>query len=255
MTSSFIDILGIKISRLGLNDVIQACEDRITQKQGGYVCLANVHTVTESTEHPELQTALNEAFLAVADGVPLVWTSRLKGEPVETRVCGPDLLENWLNLHRETLVGFIGGAPGRAETIAQRFGVQAICYSSPVRPFSRENALEDWETFLKLCPKQKPPSVVWMGLGAPKQELWMNAVSPHAPETLFFGVGAAFDFLAGAKSRAPKWMQKSGLEWFYRMSQEPGRLAKRYLVTNSMFTYKIARMLLFSKKSPSKNNG
>ena len=140
--------------------------------------------------------------------------------------------------------GFIGGAPGQAEELARQFGVKANCYSPPVRPFSAENANEDSRNFLALCSGGQIPSVVWVGLGAPKQELWMQAVSPLATATLFFGIGAAFDFLTGSKSRAPLWMQKNGLEWLYRLSREPGRLGGRYLVTNSLFTVKVAKEII-----------
>lgn len=246
MSYPSVDILGISVSRLGMAGVIRACEDRIAASQGGYVCFSNVHSVTESTSNPELRSALNSAFLSVADGVPLVWTSRLKSKPVETRVCGPDFTTAWLKKHPELTYGLIGGAPGRAEELARRFDIQATCYSPPMRSFSPENAREDWNEFLKLNTSAKRPRVVWVGLGAPKQELWMQAVSAVAPETLFFGIGAAFDFLTGAKSRAPAWMQNNGLEWAFRLLQEPRRLARRYLITNALFTVKIAEELLKS---------
>jgi N-acetylglucosaminyldiphosphoundecaprenol N-acetyl-beta-D-mannosaminyltransferase len=248
MRDSKVDILGIAVSRLGMDGTIQACEERLTQKQGGYVCFANVHSVTESTNDPQIKKALNQSFLSVADGLPLIWTSRLKKEPIKTRVCGPDFTAAWLKAHPEMTYGFIGGMPGRAEELAHCFGVIAICYSPPIRPYSRENSLEDWQSFLKLCPSGKAPAVVWVGLGAPKQELWMHVVSEVAMGTMFFGIGAAFDFLTGAKARAPLWMQENGLEWLYRLGQEPSRLAKRYLVTNSLFTFKLAKEMVIDRK-------
>jgi N-acetylglucosaminyldiphosphoundecaprenol N-acetyl-beta-D-mannosaminyltransferase len=105
-----------------------------------------------------------------------------------------------------------------------------------MRPFSAENAREDWAAFLKLCPQT--PQLVWVGLGAPKQERWMREVAKVAPETLFFGIGAAMDFLSESKARAPGWMQRNGLEWFFRLVQEPRRLGMRYLATNSRFLIK-----------------
>jgi N-acetylglucosaminyldiphosphoundecaprenol N-acetyl-beta-D-mannosaminyltransferase len=140
--------------------------------------------------------------------------------------------------------GFVGGAPGQAEEIAAMFGVKGVFYSPPYRSFSSENAVDDWNRFLDLCPNRVPPSCVWVGLGAPKQEFWMQTISPLAPATLFFGVGAAFDFLSGSIKRAPKWMRDSGFEWLYRASQEPKRLFIRYLITNTKFLYLATAELL-----------
>jgi N-acetylglucosaminyldiphosphoundecaprenol N-acetyl-beta-D-mannosaminyltransferase len=105
-----VEVLGVAISRLGMSDAIQACEQHLDRGHGGYVCFANVHSVTESTSNPDLHAALNGAFLSVADGMPLVWTSRLKDQPIETRVCGPDFTAEWLKKHAQSLQGFIGGA-------------------------------------------------------------------------------------------------------------------------------------------------
>lgn len=104
-----------------------------------------------------------------------------------------------------------------------------------MRPFSPEAAMEDWENLVRVNGGKPLPHVVWIGLGAPKQELWMQAVSARIPNVVFMGVGAAFDFLTDTKKRAPVWMQKTGLEWLYRLIQEPRRLWRRYFVTNSRF--------------------
>ena len=229
------EILGVGISRLGMDGVLAACK----AVPGGYVCFANVHSVTESGDNHALMNTLNGAFLSVADGLPLVWVSRLMGRRIASRVCGPDFMARMLADTRGETHGFIGGRPGQAEIIAERFGVRCISYVTPLRPFGVNSAVEDWWNFLVKCPGGNPPKYIWVGLGAPKQELWMNAVSVGAAETLFFGVGAAFDFLSGTKERAPAWMQKSGLEWFYRLTREPGRLWKRYLETNSKFVWRL----------------
>lgn len=230
-----LNLLGIPISRRGLDEALRHCANRAKERSGGYVCFVNVHTVTEAQDSPRLAEALWNATLALADGMPLVWVSKLRGQPVESRVCGPDFMERFLKEHPTIPQGFIGGSPGQAETLASRLGGRPACYSPPMRVFSEDNAIEDWRTFLSLKPDTAPPAVVWVGLGAPKQELWMRAVSVIAPETLFFGVGAAFDFLAGTKRRAPAWMRKAGLEWSYRLFQEPARLWKRYGKTNLKF--------------------
>ncbi len=234
-------ILGVNISRLGFEQALKACLERSAQAEGGYVCFANVHNLIESHWNSEVRGALNGASFAVADGVPLVWASQWGDGPIASRVCGPDFMKAYLEKTSEEIHGMIGGAPGQGQALAEKLGFRAVCYSPPMRFFSAENAREDWLKFLELCPGGRPPAVVWVGLGAPKQELWMRAVSPLAPSTLFFGVGAAYDFLAGNKSRAPMWMQKNGLEWLYRLTQEPGRLWRRYLYTNSLFLFLLGR--------------
>lgn len=239
--SNTISILGVSISRLGLAAALDKCTQMASEERGGYACFVNVHSLTESRSSADLRVCLNGASFAFADGMPLVWVSRYYGKPVESRVCGPDFMREFLTQNQSLVQGFIGGAPGRAEELVQKFGVQGITYSPPVRAFSSENAQEDWKCFLESCPEGKAPSIVWVGLGAPKQEFWMKEVSPLAPKTLFFGVGAAFDFLTGTTARAPVWMQKSGLEWCFRLAQEPGRLWRRYLGTNTRFILELIR--------------
>lgn len=235
MESPTTPILGVPISTFGMDRAVDFCAAQARSGGGGYVCFANVHTVTESQNDPVLKRVLSRALLAVADGLPLVWSSRLRGPKIESRVCGPDFMTLFLERVRDVPTGFIGGAPGQAERLAERFGRDATCFSPPMRPFSAVKAREDWAEFIRRNGDRPVPKAIWVGLGAPKQELWMEAVSETAPDVLFFGVGAAFDFLTGSKKRAPVWMQKSGLEWFFRLVQEPRRLWRRYFVTNSRY--------------------
>lgn len=251
LPSTSVAILDIPIARVGFEDALRLCQNRVAEKKGGYVCFANVHTVTESSKNPALAHALRSAFLSVADGVPLVWVSRWKKQAIPSRVCGPDFTREFLTQNTELPMGLIGGKPGLAQQLAQKFHLKnTVTYSPPMRPFSPENAKDDWENFLKLCPQNNPPAVVWIGLGAPKQELWAKTISEIAPHTLFFAVGAAFDFLTDTKKRAPLWMQKSGLEWSYRLAQEPKRLAGRYFSTNFEFIRKVSLELISKSISP-----
>lgn len=236
-----LDILGIPISRLGLEEAIDYCATRASKRSGGYVCFVNVHTITEANERSDVAQALTEATLAVADGLPLVWVSKFRSEPIGSRVCGPDFMDAFLRKYPDLNHGFLGGIQGQAEKLADRFSLSATCYSPPMRPFSKEAAEEDWKTFVQLNGSKPLPSAVWIGLGAPKQELWMQVVSKIAPDTLFFGVGAAFDFLTCTKRRAPIWVQKMGIEWFFRLYQEPKRLLKRYFHTNLFFIFHILK--------------
>lgn len=214
---------------------LQAIRDRINSGIGGYVCFVNVHVLTESTANEQLRVALRQAAICFPDGMPLVWLSRMKGYPAIERVCGPDLTKTIASAEKARHFGIIGGVPGRAESLAAALGITATSYSPPVREFSVENALEDWRLFLSRCPGGIAPTIVLVGLGAPKQELWMHTVSSVAPNTLFLGIGAAFDFLSGHVQRAPLWMRNAGLEWAHRLAQDPRRLWKRYVKTNSKF--------------------
>lgn len=241
-------ILGVPISTLGMDKALDLCAAQARAAAGGYVCFANVHTITESQSNYALRETFSRAFLAVADGLPLVWVSRLRGTAIESRVCGPDFMKNFLERFRDLPSGFIGGAPGQAEALAAQFGLTATCHSPPMRPYSLEAAVEDWRTFLEKNGGRPKPRVVWVGLGAPKQELWMRSASGLAPDVLFMGVGAAFDFLTGTKKRAPVWMQESGLEWLYRLFSEPRRLWRRYLTTNFCFLLLLLRELFSPRR-------
>jgi N-acetylglucosaminyldiphosphoundecaprenol N-acetyl-beta-D-mannosaminyltransferase len=232
---SVIELAGIPICQIGLEGAINMCAEHVEQQRGGYVCFVNVHSLTEATRHVALREALQGAAFCFADGMPLVWLSRLKQSAIESRVAGPDFMTAMLQRERGQVHGFIGGVPGHAEAIADRFGAGAVIHCPPVRPFSPANAVEDWEQFVAKCPAQQPPRLVWVALGAPKQELWLASISKLAPTVTFFGVGAAFDFLAGASQRAPLWARRAGLEWVHRFASEPRRLWMRYLVSNARF--------------------
>ena len=242
--SAAVALLGIDVSRLGLDSALRACSVRIAARLGGYACFVNAHSLTESTHDPALRDALQHATYCFADGVPLVWLARLKHAAIESRVCGPDFMAALLARESARTHGFIGGAPGHADAIAARFGVAAVTHVPPVRAFSIDVAHDDWRRFLDACPDREPPPIVWIGLGAPKQERWLRTVSAIAPGVMFFGVGAAFDFLSGSTPRAPHVLQRAGLEWAHRLTTEPRRLWRRYLVTNSRFVALAVRELV-----------
>ena len=242
-------LLGVSISTLGLDAALAACRARIAAGQGGYACFVNVHTLTESTRDRALRDALAGATFCFADGMPLVWLARALGTPIAGRVCGPDFMAALLAAERDRVHGFLGGAPGRGEVIAGRFGVRAAVHAPPMRAFSPARAAEDWEALLACSPGGRPPEIIWVGLGAPKQERWLHEVSRRAPGSLLFGVGAAFDFLSGATPRAPELLQRAGLEWAFRLATEPRRLWRRYLATNTRFAVLAGRAILSGRSS------
>jgi N-acetylglucosaminyldiphosphoundecaprenol N-acetyl-beta-D-mannosaminyltransferase len=176
--------------------------------------------------------------MVAADGMPIVWLQRRLGAPFAERVYGPDIL---LTLaERGVPLGlrhvFFGGMPGVPEKLAGTLTARssgltvAAAISPPVRP---PDAPPDPETIAQL--NAFDASIIWVGLGSPKQDLWMLQYRPLLNAPLLIGVGAAFDLLTGGKRQAPRWIQRSGMEWAFRLAQEPGRLGKRYLVYNPRF--------------------
>jgi N-acetylglucosaminyldiphosphoundecaprenol N-acetyl-beta-D-mannosaminyltransferase len=235
------------ISRLDLAGAVDECEARIATRAGGYACFVNVHSLTEATRQPALRESLAKATYCFADGTPLLWLSRRQGEPIAGRVAGPDFMAALIERTREHLHGFIGGAPGIGDAIVAAHGLRAVTYAPPIRDFTPERAIADWKVLVSRCDGEPPP-IVWIGLGAPKQELWLAEVSKLAPATMLFGVGAAFDVLAGAVPRAPRWMRDRGLEWMFRLAREPRRLASRYATSNTRFAWRVLRDQLGMKK-------
>jgi N-acetylglucosaminyldiphosphoundecaprenol N-acetyl-beta-D-mannosaminyltransferase len=178
---------------------------------------------------------LNTADLAVADGMPLVWASRMRGEALPERVAGVDLVIESCRLAAETgeSVFLLGAAPGVADAAARKLeeafpGLRvAGAYSPPMGPITRkENA-----HILRMIANTRP-GFLFVALGAPRQDLWIRENRAQLGVPVCMGVGCVFDVLAGAVVRAPRWMQRTGLEWAYRLSQEPGRLWRRYLLND-----------------------
>ncbi len=225
--------------------------------QGGesrYVCAAAVHIVMEGYDSPEIRSCSKRADLVVPDGMPLVWTLRRMGSAGQQRVYGPELTLRLLSAaaERGIPVGFIGSTPETLEILVkncnQRFLGLKIVYaiSPPFRPLSPE---EDDAIVREI--NDSGAGILFVGLGCPKQEKWMASHAGRI-QAVMVGVGAAFDFIAGTKKQSPKWMQRFGLEWLFRLSQEPKRLWWRYLYHNPRFMFLVMLPLLFrrSPKSP-----
>ncbi len=202
-----------------------------------YVCCANVHMLMEAHDSHAFRIIVNSADLVTPDGMPLVWLMRSRGFPDQERVYGPTLMIKLLEAAAENglPVGFIGG---RKEVLAElirrmqeRFPkLRITCAISP--PFTGISAEEDAALVRQV--EASGAQILFIGLGCPKQEQWMydHRGRVHA---VMIGVGAAFDFHAGTLKQAPLWMQKAGLEWFFRFTHEPARLWKRYLYHNPRF--------------------
>ncbi len=253
MTIPRFNVLGVSVSAMNLRLATEAVLEALRTRRKGYVCVTGVHGVTEAQNDPEFRRILNASFLNTTDGMPLVWLGKHYVGGEVDRVYGPDLMLEIFAATQATPFRhfFYGGAPGVAEELKAkleaRFPGVSICgtYCPPFRPL---NAAEEAE--LTALVAETRPDVIWVGLSTPKQERFMAAWLPRLETTLMFGVGAAFDFHAGRVRQAPRWIQRSGFEWLYRMSCEPRRLARRYLVNNPLFLWRIAGQLSGLRKYP-----
>ena len=220
-------------------------EAMIASDQRGYVTAAAVNLVMKAQEEPTTMEATLGATLAVPDGQPLVWALKALGHPSATRIYGPDLMAHFCaRAAREEIPMYLYGgrdAPARElleRRLRERFpGIRIVGgHSPPFRPLTPEEderALSDIDA--------SGAKLVWVGTGQPLQEQWMRRVRPLLWTPLLVGVGAAFDFHAGLVTQAPPWMQRSGLEWTYRLSREPRRLWPRYARYNPRFVAGFAR--------------
>jgi N-acetylglucosaminyldiphosphoundecaprenol N-acetyl-beta-D-mannosaminyltransferase len=237
-----VNVLGVAVSPLNMDLALQRITHALSHKQKGYVCVTGVHGISEAQKDPQFRQILNRAFLCTPDGMPLVWVGRWQGWKQMDRVYGPDLMLAMMELSEKTgwRHFFYGGANGAArqlqERLAQRFPKLGLAgwYEPPFRPLN-ETELAELRSLLRAA----RPDVMWVGLSTPKQERFMAQYLDQLEVTLMFGVGAAFDFHAGKVPQAPRWMQRSGLVWLFRLGCEPGRLWKRYLCNNPLF---LARM-------------
>lgn len=246
------NILGVGVSAINMEMALYTIESWISRRESHYVCVTGVHGVMESQRDQELRRIHNAAGLVTPDGMPLVWLSRCMGFPQVERVYGPDLLlavcgrsAKWGSRHF-----FYGGAPGVADKLAHRLqssfpGLKvAGTYSPPFRQLTPE---EDRAVVARI--NAVKPDVIWVGLSTPKQERWMAEHVGRLNAPVLIGVGAAFDFHAGVRRQAPRWMQHSGLEWLFRLMLEPRRLWRRYLINNPWFLWLILLQAL--RKQPS----
>lgn len=246
-----VNVLGVGISVLNLETALAAVVEAVRARRKGYICITGVHGVSEAQEDPEFRQILNRAFLCTPDGMPMVWMGKLRRFREMDRVYGPDLMAEvcrWSQ--RNPCRHFLfGGAPGVAQELKgcleARFPGIQVCgtYTPPFRPLNGDEQQE-----LGQMVAEARPDILWVGLSTPKQERFMAEYLPRLPVTLMVGVGAAFDFFSGRVKQAPRWMQRSGLEWFYRLWQEPRRLWKRYFRNNPLFVSRVFCQLTGLKK-------
>jgi N-acetylglucosaminyldiphosphoundecaprenol N-acetyl-beta-D-mannosaminyltransferase len=220
-----------------LDDAADALAKHAVSGAGGYACLCNVHVLTEALHETSIRHAVEGAALRFPDGEPVAWLLRRLGFETAQRIGGPDLFPRVIERGRGLGLRhvFVGSTePTLAQlrtTMIDRYPGAAVMETLTL-PFADEPEVEG---SLVDSIRELRAHIVWVALGAPKQELWMTHAAPRMPEVTLVGVGAAFDFLAGTKRRAPVAMQRAGLEWLHRLASEPRRLMVRYTRSNTEF--------------------
>jgi N-acetylglucosaminyldiphosphoundecaprenol N-acetyl-beta-D-mannosaminyltransferase len=241
------EILGVQVSAINLADAVETVKRWIAEGGRNYVCVTGVHGLMESLRDERLRDIHNRAGLVTPDGMPLVWLSRLLGKSRMERVYGPDLLRKLtatsaMHGYRQF---YYGGADGVAEKLkhALTTGYPGLQVAGTLCPPFRQLTQEEDDADVDAINAGRP-DIVWVGLSTPKQELWMASHLGRIDAPVMIGVGAAFDFLAGTKRQAPLWMQRNGLEWFFRLCSEPSRLWRRYAYIVPAFTVLALDMLI-----------
>lgn len=231
------NIVGTPVSMTSYDDMLKMLDNPLADR-AALVTVCNVHSVMSARRDSALREAIDGSDIATPDGMPLVWTLRLTARKEQERVYGPELMRQALihGVDQGWRHYFYGSSPealrkleDAARAIAPAVGI-AGAHSPPFRPLTDE---EEEAVLQKI--RDSGASIVWVGLGMPKQELWMWQIRDRLPGVTLLGVGAAFDFLAETKPQAPTWMQKAGLEWLFRLASEPRRLWRRYAWNNPVF--------------------
>jgi N-acetylglucosaminyldiphosphoundecaprenol N-acetyl-beta-D-mannosaminyltransferase len=239
-------ILGVNVAVCSYDQVIHHSLAWTRERHSRALFFASVHTIMEAVDHPAFLLQLKNAGTVFPDGMPLVWALRALGEKSAQRVCGPDAMAALLTAAENAgiPVGFYGGSKAVLDALIDAVRLRrpdlkvAYADSPPFRPLTLE---EDQAIVERI--EASGARLLFVGLGCPRQEHWIieHMGRVHA---VMFAVGAAFDFLAGSKRRAPRWMQRCGFEWVFRFAIEPRRLAKRYLKHNPRFIFKFLWQLI-----------
>lgn len=227
-------LLGVRLDAVTRREAVERCDARARRGQAGSVVTVNLDFLRLAEGNVEFRTALNGAALAVADGMPLIWASRLRGQRrLPQRVAGVDFVNDLCGLaaRRGYGVFLLGAGPGIAPAAAaalrrQHPGLRVVgTHTPPIGSFSDE---EDQRIIEAI--RVVRPEILFVAFGAPRQELWIRRYLDDLGVPVCMGVGGSFDIIAGRLRRAPRWMRHTGLEWLFRLLQEPGRLWRRYLV-------------------------
>jgi N-acetylglucosaminyldiphosphoundecaprenol N-acetyl-beta-D-mannosaminyltransferase len=233
-----LNVMGVGVSAINMEDALGTIAGWVERGDRRYVCALNAHSIVEASSDPALRRIHNEAGLATPDGMPLVWLLKGAGYKAAARVCGPDLMfavmdEGCRRGYRHFLFGSTPTTLQRLEANLTKRYPELCLVGSYSPPFRTLDAAEE-DAALEMI-NRSGAQIVWVGLGAPKQERWMAVNRPRLSANVLIGVGAAFDFHAGVVKQAPIALRRSGLEWLHRLYMEPRRLWRRYLTTNPRF--------------------
>ncbi len=235
----------VRVDAVTMEGALDAVEALVSGGEGGAVFTPNVDHVVVADENPRMRAAYARASLSLADGMPLLWASRLMGQPLPAKVSGSDFVPVLLEraAQRGWRVYFLGGAPGVAALARDKLreglpdlrvvGVEAPRIDVDGPPAQRAEIVERV--------RAAKADIVLVALGAPKQEIWIDQARADLRPAVLFGVGASLDFVAGTIPRAPRWVSRAGLEWAFRLSREPGRLWRRYLLRDPKFLLILGR--------------
>jgi N-acetylglucosaminyldiphosphoundecaprenol N-acetyl-beta-D-mannosaminyltransferase len=238
-----LDVLGVHVSAVNVASAVNEIQQWIREGCRSYATLTGVHGVMESVRDEEIRQAHNAAGLVLPDGMPLAWLLRHSGYTSADRVCGPDLMQAIFEQFQQTgYRHFLYGATWHTlemlkRNLQSKFPACRIV-GAHAPPFRPAGAHEDNAVIEEI--NVSAADIIWVGLSTPKQELWMARHRHRLSAPALIGVGAAFDFHSGLVRRAPRWLQRTGLEWAFRMAMAPRRLSKRYLRNNPAFVALIA---------------
>jgi N-acetylglucosaminyldiphosphoundecaprenol N-acetyl-beta-D-mannosaminyltransferase len=245
-----IRLLGVELDRLDGVEALDTIADSLRKGHGGWVLTINLEILRRLVSDPELARLCEAADLRLADGMPLIWASRLQRTPLPERVSGSDLI--WTLCERASREGWsvylLGGNPGTAERasemLARAFpGLRVVGHYCPPFGFQRDPAvLARIDRLLTAA----HPDIVFVGLGSPKQDRLITRLRGVLPAAWFLGVGISFSFVTGEIRRAPPWMRRLGLEWLHRLAQEPRRLARRYLFYGVPFAIRLLMLAVWT---------
>jgi N-acetylglucosaminyldiphosphoundecaprenol N-acetyl-beta-D-mannosaminyltransferase len=237
-----VNVLGVGVHALNLRSAVAVLQTAIESGTKGYVCVTGVHGVSEAQSDSSFRSILNHALLNTPDGMPMVWIGRGAGFRDMDRVYGPDLLLEVCRASESTgwKHFFYGGGPGTADSLAAVLQskypkLQVVgTHTPPFRPLTPAEL-----TDLQAQVATARPDIIWVGLSTPKQENFMSANLDGLDVPVMIGIGAAFDLISGKVRQSPRWIQRTGFEWLYRLIQEPRRLWKRYLKNNPLFVWRM----------------
>jgi len=238
--SSQLNILGVQVSAINLAQASSSIHQFISNRESIYVCVAPVASIIEAQDDPQFKEIMNNASMVTPDGMPLVWIGKAKGDKSIGRAYGPDLMLRVCDEGQEKGYRhfFYGGSQANNEKLIDNLKskfprINVVGHWAP--PAMEKNQKESHDIITMI--NNTSADILWVGLGAPKQEYWMKNHRSNLNAPVMIGVGAAFDFISGSKRQAPRWMQRIGCEWLFRLLCEPKRLWRRYIVGNTRFIF------------------